>query len=196
MKLKPILIPESDGASLMIREVVPGDRRLLELGFSHLSQRSRYFRFLAAHPKLTADDIARFTAANSEDHVAIGALCMQGHQSDPVGIARFIRLADRESAAEFAITIVDRYQGRGIGSTLLGVLAKFGRRVGLSEFIGLVHVDNELMLRMLEQLGGHQTAVGRDEVEVSLKLFEDGDFYPETSVGRRVRTAYELAEIS
>lgn len=196
MNLKPLQIPATDGASLLIREVVPEDRHLLELGFAHLSQRSRYFRFLAAHPALTADDIVRFTAANNEDHVAIGALWMQGQEADPAGIARFIRLADRESAAEFAITIVDKYQGHGIGSMLLGVLAKFGQRVGLTEFIGLVHSENGPMLHLLERLGGQVTQGGREEVEISLKLFEEGDLYPRTSVGSRVRTAYELAELS
>lgn len=196
MRLKPFDIVLRDGSSVQIREVQPEDLPLLKIGFSHLSDRSRFFRFLSAHPKLTPDDITRFTQSNDRDHVAIGAVADLPDGPTPVGLARFIRLLDRDGVAEFAITVVDDFQGQGVGTTLMGVLCEFAQRHGISDLVGLVHRDNVAMRGLFEQMGGAASNLGAQEVEVTLALPADPAQYPDNSVGQRIRTAYELAEFS
>ena len=170
MKLTPFKTPLKNGATVLVREVTPADRHLLEIGFAHLSGRARYFRFLGAHKNLTEKELDWFTATNDPDHVAVGALLGDGPIQEPIGIARYIRLPDQKHIAEIAITIADSHQHQGLGSLLLGVLAEFAKRGGITEFNALVHSENTAMQGLLDQLGGTQTALGGEDIEVTFPV--------------------------
>lgn len=193
MKLIPFSIALRNAQTASIREVGPSDRDLLTSGFEHLSDQSRYFRFLAAHSKLSGKELTNFTAMNDKNHVAIGAVVEAGSEVVPLGIARFIRLEKQHDVAEFAITIVDEYQGLGLGSLLLGVLAKWAVLDGVSNFTALVHPENDKMRGVLDRLGCEYDRLGDTEFEYRLPLFENADDYPASSTGDAFGTAYELA---
>src|SRR6202008_3621924 len=59
-----------------------------------------------------------------------------------VGIARYIRDADDPQAAEIAVTIVDEWQGRGLGTELLSRLSDLARQAGIRRFTALVSAEN------------------------------------------------------
>ncbi|HEV8033845.1 GNAT family N-acetyltransferase [Yoonia sp.] len=170
MKLTPFSTTLKNGVSALVREVTPTDRHLLEIGFAHLSGRARYFRFLGTRKNLTEKELDSFTATNSPDHVAVGALLRGGPTPEPIGIARFIRLPGQKHVAEIAITIADQYQHQRLGSVLLGVLAKFAKRSGITEFIALVHSENTAMLGLLHKFGGVQTVLSGEEIEVTFPV--------------------------
>ena len=170
MRLTPFPIALKDGSSVLIREVTPEDRHLLEIGFGHLSNQSRSFRFLAARHDLTASELDVFTASNGPDHVAVGALVLGASAPEPVGIARYVRLPDLKHTAELAVTIVDKHQRQGLGSLLLGVLAKYAHLNRISEFYALVHRNNTAMLRLLAKIGGTQTSLDGAEIEVRVPI--------------------------
>lgn len=195
MKLTPFTTVLENGAAVRIREVGPGDRLLLAAGFEQLSGRSRHFRFLAAHQRLTDAELDRFTASNNADHVAVGALTEDDASAQPLGIARYIRLPRESHAAEIAVTVVDSHQGLGLGTLLLGVLAKFAGLNGISEFVALVHHDNKPMRGLLDRLGGVSHRIGGAEIEVRVPLAPDPVQYPRSSVGDTFRAVYPLAKI-
>ena len=170
MKLIPFPTTLKNGVSVLVREVTPSDRHLLEIGFAHLSDRARYFRFLGAHNTLSEKELDKFAAANDPDHVAVGALLINGPIANPIGIARYIRLPDQKHIAEIAVTIVDSNQHQGLGNLLLGVLAKFAKRGGITEFNALVHSENTAMLGLLDQFGGVQRALGGKDIEVTFPV--------------------------
>ena len=170
MKLTPFPTTLKNGASVLVREVTSTDRHLLEIGFAHLSDRARYFRFLGAHKNLSEKELDRFTAINGPDHVAVGALLRDGPIPEPIGIARYIRLPDQKHVAEIAITIADQYQHQRLGSLLLGVLSKFARQGRITEFNALIHSENTAMLGLLDQFGGVPTALGGEDIEVTFPV--------------------------
>lgn len=170
MTLTPFQTPLKNGATVLVREVTPADRHLLEIGFAHLSGRARYFRFLGAHKNLTEKELDRFTAINDPDHIAVGALLSDRPIPEPIGIARYIRLPDQKHIAEIAVIIADSHQRQGLGSLLLGVLAEFAKRGGITEFNALVHSENTAMLGVLDQFGGAQTALGGEDIEVTFPV--------------------------
>ena len=170
MKLTPFPPTLKNGVSVLVREVTPADRHLLEIGFAHLSDRARYFRFLGAHNTLSEKERDRFKAANDPTHVAVGALVIDGPIPNPIGIARYIRLPDQKHVAEIAITIADSHQNQGLGSLLIGVLAKFAKRGGITEFNALVHCENTAMLGLLDQFGGVRRALGGKDIEVTFPV--------------------------
>jgi len=70
-----------------------------------------------------------------------------------IGVGRYIRLKDDPEVAEVAITVVDAYQGKGLGTLLLGMLAATARVAGVRKFRAYVLEDNLPMRTLLSQLG-------------------------------------------
>ena len=178
MTLTPFSATLNNGTRVTIREVTQADRPLLEVGFAHLSDRAKYFRFLSTRNDLTPAELDRFTASNGPDHIAIGALVEGTTPPEPIGIARYIRLPQMPQSgdtraditAEIAITIVDRYQHQGLGRLLLDELSILATRNGITAFSALVHSENRAMLGLLAQRGGKLSRLSGSEVEVRLAL--------------------------
>src|SRR5262249_58420322 len=76
-----------------------------------------------------------------------------------VGIARYIRDAEDPHAAEIAVTIVDDWQGRGLGTELLARLSDRARSEGICRFTALVADDNMAMAGLLRNISAN--VVGR-----------------------------------
>ncbi|AUJ63916.1 hypothetical protein B9057_14635 (plasmid) [Aestuarium zhoushanense] len=182
-----------NGGRVLIRPVKPADRHLLEIGFAHLSQASRYFRFLAPKSGLSDRDLDFFTTSHGDDHVAMGALDIDIEPSQPVGIARYVRLPDQRHAAEIAVTVVDSHQGLGLGSVLIGALACQAVAHGVTHFVALIHEDNRKMLHLFDELGARAEAELGGEVEIRFPLHCDPAAYPDTKTGDAVREVYRLA---
>lgn len=172
MNFPPFSATLLNGTSVLIREVTQDDRHLLEIGFEHLSARAKYFRFLGAHKNLSEKELDKFAATNEPDHVAVGAILNNTAEPEPVGIARYIRLTRQQHVAEIAITIADSYQRQGLGSLLLGVLAKFAERHFITEFNALVHSENTAMLGMLGHFDGAKTSLGASEIDIRIPVSE------------------------
>ncbi|WP_227267707.1 GNAT family N-acetyltransferase [Roseobacter weihaiensis] len=194
--LRPFDVEVRDGLRVSLRDVVPDDGHLIELGFDRLSKQSRFFRFMAAKKRLTGREIEQFSALNTKDHAAVGALCMRANSAQPVGIARYIRTGTEDHSAEIAITVVDAFQNRGIGTLLLGVLAKVAQAHGITEFLALVAKENDAMRHLLHELGGTDETPGDPEVNISLTIYQDPQNYPNNKVGAYVRRAYALTKLT
>jgi ribosomal protein S18 acetylase RimI-like enzyme len=142
-----------DGSQVQIRPVTPDDKPLLLEGFSRLSSRARYLRFLTPAERLSARQLAYLSEVDHHDHVAWGVL--DGDNAAAVG--RWVRLDEEPSAADVAVTVLDDYQRRGIGRMLIAVLAVSARARG----VGVLHFDvlaeNEGMLGLLRSLGAIRT---------------------------------------
>jgi GNAT superfamily N-acetyltransferase len=140
-----------DGSRVVVRPVRDDDRERLLAGFERLGPESRYQRFLAPMAELSADDVTYLTQVDHHDHEALAAL--DAETGDGVGIARFIRSADRPDTAEAAVTVIDDWQGRGVGTALLDLLAERARAEGVTRFTALLLAENRDMLELLEGFG-------------------------------------------
>lgn len=142
-----------DGSHIQLRPVTPDDKALLLEGFSRLSDRARYLRFLAPTEKLSPRQLAYLSEVDHHRHVAWGAL----DGDEAAGVGRWVRYDDDPSAADVAITVLDDHQRRGIGRLLLEVLAASARARG----VGVLHFDvlaeNEAMNGLLASLGAVRT---------------------------------------
>jgi len=138
-----------DGSKVLIRQVQPADAALVADGFARLSPRSRQMRFLTRKKGLSDAELRYFTDVDHHDHEALAALNHADGRG--VGIARYIRHADDPHAAEVAITIVDDWQGRGLGTELMARLSDRARREGIHRFTALVAEDNVAVHGMLRK---------------------------------------------
>src|SRR5947209_6631077 len=155
-----------DGASIVIRPIRPADRQLLLDAFERLSPESRYRRFFGPMPELSNRELDYLTQVDHSDHEALVAVdADSGHI---VGVARFIRFGGQKAAAEPAVTVVDDWQGGGVGSALLQALADRAREEGIGRFEAPVLAENARAIRVLEALG--ETSRRRAGREVTLTI--------------------------
>jgi GNAT superfamily N-acetyltransferase len=125
-------------------------------------------RFLTGKKELSGAELRYFTDVDHHDHEALGALSAADGRG--VGIARYIRHADDPQAAEIAVTIVDDWQGRGLGTELLARLSGRARSEGIHRLTALVAADNVAMAGLLRNMSA--SLVGRSpgtaEYEITL----------------------------
>ena len=177
----------TDGTPVLVRPVAPADAPLIALGFSQLSDASRHFRWLRAMPALSEADLAALVSEPRPCDLVLGAAVVAGPDPEPAGIGRWICLPGDGARAEIAVTVVDRWQGRGLGTRLVACLAVLGAVRGLRAFVALVHARNRRMRTLVEGLGGTVTAREAGEVEYEIPLFTDPARWPETREGAALR---------
>jgi len=149
----------ADGTLVRTRPLRPDDREKLRNGFARMSPESKYRRFFAAPATLSEATLDYLTHTDGWDHVAIGAE-LAGAGADTsygIGIARFVRLTERPSAAEAAVAVIDEMQHRGVGRLLLGELITAAREREITTFVCHVLPSNEPVKSMLHELDAAAT---------------------------------------
>ena len=144
------------GETFNVRPVHPDDKWTLADAFTRLSPETRYNRFLVPSERLSNSQLAYLTELDFHDHVAWGAI----DGDNPVAIGRFIRLDNDPTSADFAITVFDTHQGRGIGPMLLEILAVSARSRGIRRFHFDVLAENEPMISVLRRYGAEIESQG------------------------------------
>ncbi len=157
--LPTVSVSLPDGTLVDARPVRPDDKPLLVAGFGRLSERSRYLRFQSGTEELDDRRLRYLTEVDHVDHVAWGILV----GGEPVAVGRWIRLAD-PARADVAVTVVDAYQRRGIGTVLVELLADSARRRQVEELIFEMLSENQGMIRLLQRLGGTVVFDGQEAV--------------------------------
>jgi GNAT superfamily N-acetyltransferase len=153
IRRRTTVVPLGDGTRVKIRPVTPDDKERFLDGFKRLSPESRYRRFMAPIDELTPDLLARFTEIDYVDHFAYVALLADEPGEPGIGVARYARLVEDAEVAEAAVTVVDEYQGRGLGTLLLQALGAVALANGVRSFRGYALAENRPMLEVLEQMG-------------------------------------------
>lgn len=162
-----------DGGHLRIRPVRPEDKALLSEGFERMSARNRRMRFFVPLQHLTEPMLAAMTELDHHDSFAWVALACEGDHEALAGVARYSRLSDDPSTAEVALTVIDRYQHRGIGRLLLDALVLEGHAAGITRFTGELLGDNQAIRAVLADSGAQLHFAGRGtfsfDVEVAAR---------------------------
>lgn len=137
--------------------------------FNDLSEESRWQRFAGAVRVLPKSHLDHLTDLDGHCRVAWCACIIRGGTYKGIGIARYIRLPDEAGVAEFAVTVVDAFQGQGIGRHLMDRLIESARDNAIDTLRGYVLPGNERMLTLCRRYRA-AFAQGRDFVEVGIDL--------------------------
>ncbi|MDO8432151.1 MAG: GNAT family N-acetyltransferase [Candidatus Binatus sp.] len=141
-----------DGGAICIRAIRPDDKARLLEHFAGLSPQSVYFRFMGIRRELSERDLKDLTELDFINHVGLVATITEGGVERLVGVGRYIRGAHPERA-ELAFAILDKHQGRGIGTLLLEHLNHIAHANGITEFEANVLGDNTRMLEVFAHSG-------------------------------------------
>jgi len=143
------------GDVVRLRQVRPDDAPALARAYANLGEQSRYRRFFTVMPDLPEATLTAAAGVDHRDHEALVALPLLS--SEIVGECRFVRYADRPDTADLAVTVIDAWQGRGLGSVLLSRLSERALEVGIAYFTAEVLAENQTMLALLPSLGRVET---------------------------------------
>ncbi|AUH40077.1 bifunctional acetate--CoA ligase family protein/GNAT family N-acetyltransferase [Streptomyces sp. CMB-StM0423] len=151
-----------DGGTAQVRPIVPDDADRLVAFFDRVSDESKYLRFFAPHPRLSARDVHRFTHHDYVDRVGLAAVVGDAF----IATVRYDRIepaADGATQAEVAFLVQDDQQGRGVASVLLEHIAACARERGVRRFVADVLPANSRMMKVFTDAGYTQK-----------RSFEDG----------------------
>lgn len=137
-----------DGSTVTVRPIRPADESRLAGFYSSLSLESRVFRFFAAVPNANS---AVHRMAQIEYPSRHGIVAVAGADQSIVGHAMYVATETRK--AELALAVADAYQGRGLGTILLGLLAQAASEAGIPVLEAIVLSENHRMLRLLRDSG-------------------------------------------
>jgi EmrB/QacA subfamily drug resistance transporter len=165
-----------DGSAVLIRQVRSADAPLLADGFARLSDASRQLRFLTKKKELSPAELRYFTNLDHHDHEALGALDHADGRG--VGIARYVRDTEDPQAAEIAVTIIDDWQGRGLGTELLARLSDRARQEGIRRFTVLVAADNAAVAALLHNTNAELVRYGPGTAEYQIALTPQEEHSP------------------
>ncbi|MGH1587750.1 GNAT family N-acetyltransferase [Methylobacterium phyllosphaerae] len=158
-----------DGRALEIRALRPDDRDGMLSAVEHASPQSLYRRFFGAKHHFTDKEIAFFLNVDFKSHVALVAVAKEAGEHVIVGGARYV--VTQPGQAEVAFTVVDRYQGKGIGAALMRHLIGIAQKSGLTGLIAEVLPDNTPMLTLFERCGlPLNIRRGSDAVHIAFQL--------------------------
>jgi RimJ/RimL family protein N-acetyltransferase len=150
-ELQPRRLTLGDGRIVDVRPLERGDRDGLAAAVRRLSDQTRYLRFATPKPRLTTRELDFLVDVDHHRHEAIVAIdptTMHG-----VAAVRYIEVPGEPHVAEIAATVTDDWQGRGLGSALLALLATHARREGYSAFRASVLASNRRSIAMLLAAG-------------------------------------------
>lgn len=176
-----------NGRPVFIRAIRPDDKALLADLFSHLSERSVYFRFMSAKRSLSSAELKNLSEVDFRTHVALAATVSGEGGEQIIGVGRYT-LPPRPGArsAEVAFTVIDEFQGLGVGTLLLEHLKDLAVERGIEEFTAEVLSENERMLDVFASAGLGVNRTLRDGTfEVRLDLHEASSY--RVLKGRRER---------
>jgi GNAT superfamily N-acetyltransferase len=140
-----------DGTRLSVEPLSAEDRDKLREGIEHLSPQSRYRRFFTPVTHVSSRQLTYLTTLDHDQHEALTAL-------DPgtgigIAVARYVMVSDAPSTAEVALTVLDEWQGRGVGRALLDRLAALAAGRSIERFTGLMLARNSPMIALMRSLG-------------------------------------------
>ncbi|WP_055712346.1 bifunctional GNAT family N-acetyltransferase/acetate--CoA ligase family protein [Streptomyces torulosus] len=155
-----------DGGTARIRPITVDDAERLVSFYEQVSDESKYYRFFAPYPRLSAKDVHRFTHHDFVDRVGLAATV----GGEFIATVRYDRIgADGMPAsapadeAEVAFLVQDAHQGRGVASALLEHIAAVARERGIRRFAAEVLPANSKMIKVFTDAGYQQK-----------RSFEDG----------------------
>ncbi len=147
----------ANGTAVTIRPIRPEDEPLMITFHKSLSEETvhlRYFGFLGGEALVAHERLVRICFSDYDREIALVVETIQAAQAQRqiIAVARLIK-AYGANEAEVAIVISDDWQGKGLGTKLLGDLVAIGRTEGLERIVGYILPENYVMQRICRKLG-------------------------------------------
>ena len=158
-----------DGVPVTFRPIKPEDEPLWLAMLGSCSKETIYSRFRYLFDWSTHDVATRFCYIDYAREIAIVAEIGEGASRRLVGVGRLIADPGHREG-EYAVLVVDEWQGRELGGMLTDYCLEIARSWELERVVAQTTTDNRPMIAVFERRG-FEVTVGEDSaVAVSKKL--------------------------
>lgn len=164
-----------DGSTVHVRAIRADDDERLRIFHHQLSPDAIMFRFFHFLPELPSQDVTHFTHVDYVNRMALVATTDTGEAEEILGVVRYDRITETEG--EVAFVVEDHWQGHGIATALLHLLASYARTKGITTFIAITMGNNTRMIEVLRNSGFPWTSHFADgTLEVHLDITKPPTF--------------------
>lgn len=177
-----------DGGRILVRALRDSDRPEMAAQYEDLSPASRRLRFFNAPEHLSGRLLDYLVDVDGLNRFALGARMLDEPGRPGVGVARYVRDHDDPSTAEAAVTVLDSYCNRGIGTILLTSLVDAARTHGITTFTASVLWENRALLDSLRAYGAVVVPDEPGVAAVSVELPRDSTELVGSTLYRVLRT--------
>ncbi len=159
------------GQAINIRPMLPADLDIETEFVQGWSAETRYNRLFSSGSYTSPERLKKITHIDFERDMALIATVMLDDKEVQIGVARYVRRDDGHSC-EFALSVADAWQQRGIGRALMLNLIDVAAAAGIDTIIGEVLASNKRMLHFMRSLGftSESSAEGPEVRRVSKRL--------------------------
>ena len=141
-----------EGALVSFRAIHPTDAARIRDLFYGVSAETLYTRFMSRMKWISAEQVRDFVYIDHRNEVAIVGTIEEADGEHIIAVGRYY-LDPKTNRAEVAFIIDDHWQGRGIGSFLLGHLITIAKRNGIAGFTAEVLRENRAMQSVFNHSG-------------------------------------------
>lgn len=140
------------GQAITIRPMRPEDLEIETEFVQSWSAQTRYNRLFSAGSYTSPERLKMITRVDFSRDMALIASIMLEDREVQIGVARYVRRDDGKTC-EFALSVADAWQHRGIGRALLLNLMDAAAAAGIEVIVGEVLSSNAPMLHFMRSLG-------------------------------------------
>jgi GNAT superfamily N-acetyltransferase len=153
-----------NGLSVLIRPIREQDIELERRFIERLSPTSRRFRFLGTLVSPSDNLLRQLVVLDPSRDLALIAVINDGAEQSEIGVARLSTEAD--DTCEFAVTVSDEWQHKGLGTLLMQHLICSASERGIKSMHSIDAADNEPMREFAAHLGFQRTPDPDDATRV------------------------------
>jgi acetyltransferase len=154
-----------DGTPIHLRPIQPEDEPLWRQMMRECSKETIYRRFRCLFREVTHQMAARFCFVDYDRELAIVAEHNTPEGRRLVGVGRLVANIDH-SRAEFAVLVIDAWQGRGLGALLTDYCLAISQAWGVRYIQAETSRDNHRMVTMFKHRGFASQVLPPDTLRV------------------------------
>jgi acetyltransferase len=158
-----------DGTPVILRPIKPEDEPMWHELLASCSTQSIWFRFSYLFKQTTHEMAARYCFIDYDREIGIVAEVEENGERKLIGVGRLVADVNHE-VAEYAVIVVDRWHGHGLGGLLTDYCTEVAKRWGVKKVVAETSKDNARMLATFRNRG----FVLNDEQEQDVVLVSKG----------------------
>ena len=177
-----------DGTPVILRPIKPEDEPMWHELLGSCSTQSIWFRFSYLFKQTTHEMATRYCFIDYDRELGIVAEVEEEGQRKLIGVGRLVADADHD-AAEYAVIVVDRWHGHGLGGVLTDYCLEVAKTWGVKKVVAEVSKENTRMLATFRNRGFQLNDEQEQDVVLVSKAVEwgeDGEKYGVRSTEYRV----------
>lgn len=159
------------GEAVTVRSIHSADTGMETEFIRALSPESKHYRFLGGVNELSPGEVSRLCNVDGTQSLAFVATTRHQGQETQIGVSRCAPGGGPE-VREFAVTVADAWQRRGLGKLLMEQLIQSARKIGVKRLYCIALWDNAGMRALAGNLGmsASQDPTDPQQVHYSLNL--------------------------